>query len=101
MKKIKIAQIGTAHDHALQNFNSLLRQTEIFDVAGYARVEQEDGFAFEHLKDKEISLDALFSIPDLEAVTIETFDLTIWFIKVDFPALVLPIIETNPDFILI
>lgn len=77
MKKIKIAQIGTAHDHALQNFNSLLRQTEIFDVVGYARVEQEDGFAFEHLKDKEISLDALFSIPDLEAVTIETFDLSL------------------------
>ena len=54
MKRIKIAQIGTAHDHALQNFNSLLRQTDIFEVVGFAKVEQEDGAAFSHLQEKEL-----------------------------------------------
>ncbi len=43
MRKIKIAQIGTGHDHATQNFNSILKQSDIFDVVGYARVENEDG----------------------------------------------------------
>ena len=77
MKRIKIAQIGTGHDHAMQNFSSLLKQTDIFDVVGYARVEQEDDKAFQAVKDKEISLETLFSTPGLEAVTIETFDLNL------------------------
>ena len=35
MKKIRIAQVGTAHDHAKATMESLLRQPDIFDVAGY------------------------------------------------------------------
>lgn len=77
MKKIKIAQIGTGHDHASQNFNALLKQTELFDVIGYAKVENEDDSAFQNVKDKEISLETLFSASGLEAVTIETFDLNL------------------------
>ena len=75
MRKIKIAQIGTGHDHAVQNFNSILKQSDIFDVVGYARVEGEDGANFQQWSDKEITLEELFATPDLEAVTVETFDL--------------------------
>ena len=75
MKKVKIAQIGTGHDHAAQNFNSILKQSDVFDVVGYARVENEDGVNFKKWSDKEITLEQLFSTPDLEAVTVETFDL--------------------------
>lgn len=72
---IKIAQIGTGHDHASQNFNSLLKQPDIFDVVGYARVEDEDDTAFQKWKDKERPLEELLATPGLEAVTIETYDL--------------------------
>lgn len=76
-KKIKIAQIGTGHDHAYDNFITLLNQPDLFEVVGYARVENESGVYFENYKDMEISLDELLSIPDLDAVTVETFDLNL------------------------
>ena len=42
-KKIKIAQIGIGHDHALPTFRSLLKQKDIFDVVGLYVPETERG----------------------------------------------------------
>ena len=42
MKKIRIAQIGTsANSHGNQIWSSLLGQSDIFDVVGYALPENE------------------------------------------------------------
>ena len=42
MKRIKIAQIGTsANSHGSQIWTSLLKQDDIFEVAGYAFPENE------------------------------------------------------------
>ncbi len=51
MKKVKIAQIGTEHDHAAQNFNSILKQAAVFDILGYARLEDEAGYNFKKWND--------------------------------------------------
>ena len=77
MKKIKIAQIGIGHDHSIDNFLTILNQPDLFDVVGFARVENENNPAFEQVKEYEITLDELFATPDLDAVTIETFDLNL------------------------
>lgn len=77
MKKIKIAQIGIGHDHSIDNFLTILNQPDLFDVVGFARVEDENNSAFDQVKEYEITLEELFAIPDLDAVTIETFDLNL------------------------
>ncbi len=88
MKKIKIAQIGTGHDHADQVFTSLKAMRDIFDVVGYAKVpEDERGYAWRenHFKRvacayenaKEYTVDEILAMPDLDAVAIETFDLNL------------------------
>ena len=42
MKKIKIAQIGTsAYSHGTPIWESLVKQSDIFDVVGYALPENE------------------------------------------------------------
>ena len=42
MRKIRIAQIGmNANSHAPHIFNSIAKQNEIFDFAGYALPENE------------------------------------------------------------
>lgn len=37
MKKIKIAQIGTGHDHAHVVFSALNRLIDVFEVVGYGK----------------------------------------------------------------
>lgn len=86
MKKIRIAQIGTSHDHAAVIFSALRRMTDIFEVVGYAEVPEDDSpyistksqmqanlACFEGAK--RYTVDELFAMPDLDAVAIETFDL--------------------------
>lgn len=80
MKKIKIAQIGTGHDHAASNFYALTTElTDIFEVVGYAKVESEGEIpateTWGYTYGKEISYQEVFDMPDLDAVIIETFDL--------------------------
>ena len=88
MKKIKIAQIGTGHDHAGVTFATLRRMTDVFDVVGYAEVSEDkikdssgkeydkcDPWGYEGAK--KYSVEEILSMPDLDAVTIETFDLNI------------------------
>lgn len=79
MSKIKIAQIGTGHDHASTTFAALRRLPDIFEVVGYAQVPEDDGvfepWAYEGTK--EYSVDEILNMSDLDAVTVETFDLNL------------------------
>ena len=77
MKKIKIAQIGTsANSHGNEIFQTLINNSEIFEIVGYALPENErekfplkmdifNGF-------KELTVDEILNNPEIEAVTIET-----------------------------
>ena len=77
MKKIKIAQIGTTiNSHGNQIWKSLTRQTDIFDVVGYAFPENErEKFPtqmaiFEGYR--EMTVDEILNDPEIEAVAVET-----------------------------
>ena len=77
MRKIKIAQIGVSKkSHGRMIFESLVKQSDIFDIVGFALPEDEhekfpelmhifDGF-------KEMSVDEILNDPEIEAVTVET-----------------------------
>ena len=88
MKKIRIAQIGTGHDHAGVTFAALRRLTDIFEVVGYAEVPEDDLdyiASKEHHKNdlwayegaKKYTVDELLSMRDLDAVAVETYDLNL------------------------
>ncbi|NLV75186.1 MAG: Gfo/Idh/MocA family oxidoreductase [Chloroflexi bacterium] len=77
MKKIKIAQIGTStNSHGNDIWTTLLKQPDIFEVAGYAFLENErEKFpermgAFEGYP--EMSVEQILNDPEIEAVTVET-----------------------------
>lgn len=76
MRKIKIAQIGVGHDHAQFIFDSMLRQTEVFEVVGYCVCENEET-QYNWLKEKvysrskEMTLEEILNYPGLDAVTVE------------------------------
>lgn len=86
MRKIRIAQIGTAHDHAAVIFSTLRKMSDIFEVVGYAEVDEDD-LPYESAKSqmranakhfegaKRYTVDEILAMPDLDAVAIETFDL--------------------------
>ncbi len=83
MKKIKIAQIGAGHDHATAAITTLKKQSDIFELVGYAVVpEDKDNlvhFSYEGNKNfykdvKKMTVDELLSYPGLDAVFIETED---------------------------
>ncbi len=76
MKRIKIAQIGTGHDHAYPTYMSLTKQSDIFDVAGWCAVDEEEGQQFHQCftGDSRLTLDQILSMPDLDAVAVETDD---------------------------
>lgn len=88
MKRIKIAQIGVGHDHAGQMFNTLLNMSDIFDVVGYAIPDDDvtdNEWELAHLKNqsriyqgsRQYTVEEILSMPDLDAVAIETFDLVL------------------------
>ena len=76
MKKIRIAQIGTGHDHAADIFSTLNALSDIFEVVGYCLVEGEkerfekELFVFKGYP--ELTLEEILNDPTIEAVTIET-----------------------------
>ena len=89
MKKIKIAQIGVGHDHASAIFSTLNNMKDVFDFVGYAEVP-EDNIDYEWWKNryksdmekvykgaKKFTVEEILSMPDLDAVAIETFDLNL------------------------
>ncbi len=77
MKKIKIAQIGTSgNSHGTPIWNSLLKQTDLFEVMGYAFPENERK-KFPHQAEafdgsREMTVDEILNDPEIEAVTVET-----------------------------
>ena len=77
MRKIKIAQIGTSHfSHGNHIFGSLKKQSDVFEVVGYALPEGERE-KFSHLMPvfdgcREMSVEEILEDPEIEAVTIET-----------------------------
>ncbi len=79
MKKIRIAQIGTGHDHAGVTFAALKRMTDVFEVVGYAQVPEDMGvFQSECYEGaKRYSVEEILAMPDLDAVAVETFDLAL------------------------
>lgn len=76
MRKIKIAQIGIGHDHARFIFDSLLRQSDVFEVIGFCVCEGEEK-QYERLKEKvyatskRMTLKEILTYPGLDAVTVE------------------------------
>ena len=77
MKKIRIAQIGTSiNSHGNCVWRSILKQSDIFDVVGYAFPENErekfpkrmqyyEGY-------REMTVEEILSDPEIEAVAVET-----------------------------
>lgn len=77
MRKIKIAQIGTSRNsHGNEIFNTLKKQSDIFEIVGYAFPENEkekfperiaafDGYT-------ELTVEEILNSPEIEAVTVET-----------------------------
>ncbi|MBR3872973.1 MAG: Gfo/Idh/MocA family oxidoreductase [Clostridia bacterium] len=73
MKKLKIAQIGTADtEHGSQVFKSLNHLTDTFELVGFADVDVHSG-ARNSAYDghREMTVEEIFNIPGLDAVTIE------------------------------
>ena len=78
MRKIKIAQIGiNRHSHAPDVFDTLRELPEVFDVVGYAIVEDERTTCAEKIKKhyagySELALEDILADPTIEAVMVET-----------------------------
>lgn len=77
MRKIKIAQIGTSQNsHGNMIWSSLKKQSDIFEIVGFAMPENErDKFpnnmaGFEGYN--ELTVDEILNNPEIEAVAIET-----------------------------
>ncbi len=77
MQRMKIAQIGTSkNSHGNQIWQSLLKQSDVFDVVGYAFPEEErrkfpdcmtafDGY-------REMTVEEILNDPEVEGVVVET-----------------------------
>lgn len=77
MRKVKIAQIGTSkNSHGNDIFNCLKRNSDVFEIVGYAlpenerekfpeRMEAFDGY-------REMTVEEIVNDPEIEAVTVET-----------------------------
>lgn len=79
MKKVRVVQIGVAHDHAVATFENLCRLTDCFEVIGYAVPEGDSDAHCVGEKAKPIfseyprlTVEQALSDPDLEAAVIET-----------------------------
>ncbi|MBP3396909.1 MAG: Gfo/Idh/MocA family oxidoreductase [Clostridia bacterium] len=77
MRKIRIAQIGlNQHSHGRMIFETLTKFPEIFDIAGFALVEDERETCAKQLHVfegyPELSLQEILDDPAIEAVTVET-----------------------------
>ncbi|MBE7030995.1 MAG: Gfo/Idh/MocA family oxidoreductase [Ruminococcaceae bacterium] len=77
MRRIKIAQIGMGHDHAWVVLDSVLKQTDLFEVVGFA-VPESERTEFAHVIEKYrgrlplMGVEEILNYPGLDAVLIET-----------------------------
>lgn len=72
MKPVRIAQIGSGHDHANQTFRSLLKQKELFEVVGFAECNPDREVPELYNAVPRYTVEELLAMPDLEAVAIES-----------------------------
>lgn len=77
MKKIKIAQIGTSvYSHGNDIFHTLKKLDDLFEIVGFCFPEKEREKFPEKMKDfegyPELSLEEIWSNPEIEAVAVET-----------------------------
>lgn len=77
MRKIRIAQIGmNRYSHAPDVFDTLKKLPEIFEIAGYALVEDERetcAHKLHHFEGyPELTLEEILNDPTIEAVAVET-----------------------------
>lgn len=72
MKRIKIAQIGVMHDHARDTIRALKMMTDIFELVGYASPDADDYDKALYDGVKKMTAEEILSLPDLDAVVIET-----------------------------
>lgn len=86
MKKIRIAQIGTGHDHAADIFATLNFLSDVFEVVGYAEVPEDNipcawsQKYYEQKREaykgaKKYTVEEILAMTDLDAVAVETLDL--------------------------
>lgn len=74
MKPVKVAQIGTGHDHATASWGALKKNSDCFELVGIAEPISENAGRLNDAayKDAKIyTLDELLAMDDLEAVVIE------------------------------
>jgi len=73
MKRLKVAQIGTSEtEHAVQVFKSLTQHPEVFDVIGYADVDQHaKPLPTVFAAHRQMNVQDILQTPDLDAVVIE------------------------------
>jgi len=73
MRKINVAQIGTAEmEHGSQVFASLLSQRDIFNVVGFADVDQHTKPLHPvYAGHRQYTVEEILAMPDLDAVVIE------------------------------
>ena len=85
MKRIKIAQIGTGHDHAADTIQTLklLDKAGIYELVGYCIVPEDNGnlleFSYEGKKKcytnvQQMNVEEILNYDGLDAVAIETED---------------------------
>ena len=70
MKKLKVVQIGTGHDHSFAPINSLKKRDDV-DFLGYVRIK-DDNKTFDGVK--ELDYAEVLAMSDIDAVFIETED---------------------------
>lgn len=83
MSKIKIAQIGTGHDHAHEAFKVLKRMSDIYEIVGYAVLPNDSLNMKEHHYENhkgvyegysQLTVDEILNYEGLDAVVIEAED---------------------------
>ena len=77
MRKIRVAQIGlNMYSHSGEIFNTMKDHPELFEIAGYALVEDERETCAEKIRGlegyPELTLDEILNDDTIEAVTVET-----------------------------
>ncbi len=82
MKKLRVVQIGTEHDHAAESFDTLRKMTDVFEVAGYCTVPEDGTVKLEKKRELYegvpcLDLEKVLGDPTVDAVTVETNDLSL------------------------
>lgn len=79
MKKLKVAQIGTEHDHASEIFETVRGMDEYFDVAGFCLIEEEGDALYQERKARFegaplLTPEAILNDSSVDAVLVESRD---------------------------